>query len=214
MSEESDLNAAAAEQAANNPLPPEPRYGQRDPYLEANGFYNTPPRADPTLVSARPVRPARANKSQRPRNSDEDISRGALFASLIIPLGVVVWLLLWSMGWMASFVAFGVSFGAAKLYLYGTKQQISRPGVWAILIVTAVTMLLSFFAGLWYDVAKVMNLGVWESLLGRKVWVTLFDNMANNPDYWPNYVWELLSALLFGALGSFFLLYRLFKQTK
>lgn len=211
MSEESELNAASAEQAANNPTTPEPRYGQRDPFLEANGFYNTPPRADPTLVSARPARP---NRSRRPRNAGEDISRGVLFASLVIPLGVVAWLLLWSMGWMASFVAFGVSFGAAKLYLHGTEQQLSRRGVWAISIVTAATMLLSFFAGLWYDVAKFMNLGVWESLLGRTVWFTLFDNMANNPDYWPNYVWDLLSALLFGALGSFFLLYRLFKQTK
>ncbi|ABY22375.1 hypothetical membrane protein [Renibacterium salmoninarum ATCC 33209] len=177
-----------------------PQYGQRDPFLEANGFYSTPPVPE--------------HQRGTPRKQDSGVVRGTLCAMLIIPAGIALWVFLWSFGWMASLVSLGVSFGAFKLYTLGSKGRLSKPGVWSILTVTVVTMVLAFLAGIWYDMMKYTNSGFFDSFVSRHFWRTLTYNLFQNPNFWPAYAMDMLGALLFCALGSFFIIRSLFRQAK
>jgi len=142
----------------------------------------------------------------------EDVVRGTIFAAAAIPLGIILWLVIWNFGFVASLVAWIVAAAAAKLYAVGAGNP-SRRGVWAILVVTVVTLVLAFIGGMWLDMVRQFGANPMEALVDGESWSTFGDNLANNPELWKEYTGSILSALLFGALGCFFTLRKLFTTT-
>lgn len=141
--------------------------------------------------------------------------RGTLFSLLAVPLGLILWLILWNMGFIASIVGFAAAAGAARLYVLGSGGTLSRVGVWVIAAVTLVTLLVSFLGGMWLDMAKFLGgASPFALLLDPQAWDLLGYNLTTNPDLVEGYKSDFLMALLFGALGCFFTLRRLFAQTR
>lgn len=143
----------------------------------------------------------------------EDVGKGAAFALLAIPAGVAVWLILWKFGFIASIVGFGVVWAAVQLYARGSGGVISRLGAFIILGIVVVTLLLSFLAGMVYDVAeeigKASSLSTWEAFTHDKFWSFFWDVFS---DILPEYRKDFLFAAGFGALGAFSMLRAVFQQ--
>jgi hypothetical protein len=150
-----------------------------------------------------------------PEAPREDVVRGALFALLAIPVGVIVWLLIWSIGFIASLVAFGVAVAALWLYRVGTRGAVSLVGALVVTAITAVTLLLAFFAGIVLDgvrsVSDATGLGWVEVVTAPEFWELFWGVL---PDALPDYSLDFLIALGFGALGCFTVLRSAFAQAK
>jgi len=142
----------------------------------------------------------------------EDVVRGAIFAAAAIPLGIILWLVIWNLGVVASVVAWAVAAAAAKLYAIGAGNP-SRRGAWAILVVTIVTLVLAFLGGMWLDMVHQFGAKPLEALVDGDSWSIFGENLANNNELWQEYTTSMLTALLFGALGCFFTLRKLFATT-
>lgn len=143
----------------------------------------------------------------------ENVQRGTVLALVIIPAGIIVWTLLWSVGFIASIVAFGVAFGALALYRFGSGGAVGRNGAIRVTVITIVTLLLAFVAGLASD-----GLPIWmqqhrqtlvESLADPQFWSALSRAAANGST-----AVAFLLALVFGALGCFSVLRAAFAQTR
>jgi len=145
----------------------------------------------------------------------EDVVRGALFALIAVPLGIIVWLLIWSLGFIASIVAFGVAFAALWLYRMGARGPISRAGAFVVTGITALTLLLAFFAGIVLDgirgVAETSGLSWFEVAAAPQFWDFFWSVL---PSALGDYTGDFLLSLLFGALGCFTLLRSAFIQAK
>ncbi|WP_187697852.1 hypothetical protein [Cellulomonas telluris] len=133
----------------------------------------------------------------------ENVARGTLAALLTLPVGVVAWVVLWGFGFIASIVAALVAFLALRLYVWGAGR-ISRAGAAVVLLTTAVTLALAFFAGIVYDAVVAFSdgsgLGAWGTLTHPDFWPVFSEVLPEAlPEYLPDFGW----ALGFGALGSF-----------
>ncbi|UVJ39510.1 hypothetical protein [Arthrobacter sp. CJ23] len=188
---------------------PEPEYGVRlpagpeHPLGAAAGTPAWHPEAYPQQAPlAQPHRPA------------EDVGRGTLLALAVVPLGIIVWMILWKFGWITSLVTFGAAALAARFYVLGTGGVLSRKGVWIIAGVTAATAILSFVGGVWLDAVEFLGGSPLARVFDPEPWALMGDNLMYNPDFVSGYMGDFLMALLFGALGCFFTLRRLFASTK
>ncbi|NEM92431.1 hypothetical protein [Galbitalea soli] len=141
--------------------------------------------------------------SYAPVHQSDTVVRGALFAAIIIPVGVVVWTIVWSWGIVASIVALGIAVAAGWLYRKGAGRM-TTAGAAVIAGVVIVTLLLSFFAGVVWDFA-----GAVARETGTSTWAAF-----TSPQFWPLFSLNLplvlkadgtslLLAAAFGALGSF-----------
>ena len=150
-----------------------------------------------------------------PSLPSENIPRGTLMALLIIPAGIIAWVVLWQFGLVASIVAFGVAIGALWLYRFGSGGRISRTGAVRVTIITIVTLLLSFLAGLVADVlplyASQRNQDYITALTSGEFWTFFNHALANNLG---NVAAPLVLALVFGVLGCFSVLRTAFVQTR
>jgi hypothetical protein len=150
-----------------------------------------------------------------PSLPSENVQRGTLMALLIVPAGIIAWVVLWQFGLVASIVAFGVAIGALWLYRFGSGGRISRTGAVRVTIITIVTLLLSFLAGLVADVvplyASQRNIDLVSALTSSEFWTFFNHALANNIG---NVAFPLILALGFGVLGCFSVLRSAFVQTR
>ncbi|UZN04209.1 hypothetical protein [Cellulomonas sp. S1-8] len=138
-----------------------------------------------------------------PAAARENIGRGTLAALVTLPVGVAAWVIVWGLGFVAAIVGAVVAFVALRLYVWGAGR-ISRVGAAVVLLTTAVTLVVAFFAGIVYDAAvafgEASGLSAWESFTQAGFWPLFWDVLPEAlPDYMPDFAW----ALGFGALGSF-----------
>lgn len=184
---------------------PQPEFGLGAPGASGPQIPSWHPEANqaqaPAWPHARPIRTA------------ENVGRGALFALPALPIGVVLWLVIWNFGWMSSLVTFAAAAMAARFYVMGAGG-LSRKGVWVIAGITAATAILSFVAGVWLDAAKYINSQPLSLITSSEPWDLMNYNLANNPNFVKGYMGDFFMALLFGALGCFFTLRRMFAATK
>ncbi|WP_415854573.1 hypothetical protein [Sinomonas sp. G460-2] len=139
--------------------------------------------------------------------------RGAVLALLAVPAGVVLWMALWSVGWMSSLTAFIAAVLAAKLYVLGAGR-ITTAGAAVVAVVCAATILLGFVGGVWLDAARILggNPAMW--VFKADPWRLMAYNTMHNSNFYSVISKDFLMALLFGALGCFFTLRRLFQEAK
>lgn len=137
----------------------------------------------------------------------ENVQRGTLLALLIVPAGIIAWVLLWSVGFIASIVAFGVAIGAMWLYRLGSGGRISRTGAIRITVITIVTLLLAFVAGMITDQLAAFTRAFQA---GRFLEFFVINIQLNAGAY----AIPFLMALGFGALGCFSILRNAFQQTR
>ncbi|MFE6254824.1 hypothetical protein [Agromyces sp. NPDC057865] len=151
--------------------------------------------------------------------ADEHVLRGSLLSLLIIPAGIAGWVLLWQWGFVSAIVAFGVVWGALFLYILGSGLYrlgpgtvISRAGFWVIMSVTVVTLVLSFLAGLAWDLATAIEAPMPAAFYMAEFWA-IYREMLGDPEVWSAYFPSIVFSLLFGALGAFSVLRALAKQS-
>jgi hypothetical protein len=144
----------------------------------------------------------------------ENIARGTIFSLVAVPLGIIVWVILWRFGFVASIVGFGVAFAAMFLYRLGAGT-LGRQGAIRIAIVTIVTLLLAFAAGVVSDMLDVWTgetgQDAFSSLLSPEFW-DAFQIVLALPGVVSGYLPNFGLALLFGALGCFQLIRSAFRE--
>lgn len=186
----------------------EPGYGQRWPDGAPWPDSSDHRQAQLPALPVPPVRPA----------SRENAVRGTVFALVMVPAGVALWLILWKLGWIGSIVAFLTAAGAARLYIAGSTAgsggTMTKRGAWVVVAVTIVTVLLSFLGSIWVDLADYTGASPLAMLFEPEAWDLLGYNLTNNPDLIQDLSGEFLMALLFSALGCFFTLRQLFAQAR
>ncbi|QDY89777.1 hypothetical protein E7Y32_05750 [Arthrobacter sp. UKPF54-2] len=207
MTERADFDAGKKSESFG---PAEPRYGQRWP----DGA-PWPDSADHRQAQL-PALPL-PHPAVRPESLDSTV-RGTVFALAVVPVGVGLWLLLWKLGWMGSIVAFVTAAGAARLYLAGSMAgrggTMTKQGAWVVVAVTIVTVLLSFLASIWVDLADYVGDSPLAMLAQPEAWDLLGYNLTSNADLIEDLKGEFVMALLFSALGCFFTLRQLFAQAR
>lgn len=162
------------------------------------------------LPSAAAPAPAPAPAPAQPA---ELVSRGFLFSLLAIPAGIAVSLVLWQWGFISAIAAFGVVWAALALYRSGSGGIVSRTGFWVVVSVTVVTLVLSFLAGMAWDMATFLELDVPTAFVSSEFWALFQFNLADNPDLWAAYAPDMLISLGLAALGTFSVFRGLAKQT-
>ncbi|HEY2644138.1 MAG TPA: hypothetical protein VGI56_10345 [Galbitalea sp.] len=144
----------------------------------------------------------------------ENVTRGALLALLVIPVGIVVYCAIASIGFIASIVSFGVAFGAFWLYQRGAGGVMTRAGAWVITAIVAATVLLSLYVSFLWEFAiagaKADGTDAWTFLQSPNYWR---DFNYSLPDNLSNMTLPIILTLAFAALGSFRLLRRAFVAT-
>lgn len=143
-----------------------------------------------------------------PTTPIENVPRGTIFALVIIPAGIIVWCILWQLGFIASIVAFGVALGAMWLYRFGAGGRISRTGAVRVTVITVVTLVLSFFAGLVTSFAIHFHLNPVDALTSPRLLPTLMTQITSG-----GVGVSLLIAAVFGVLGCFSVLRTAWVQT-
>jgi hypothetical protein len=145
----------------------------------------------------------------------ENVQRGTVLTLAIIPAGIIVWAIIWSFGFIASIVAFGIALGAVFLYRLGSGGRIGRQGAVSVTLITIVTLLLAFFAGIVVDGLQGFSTATGESwvvlITDPIFWNQLFAILGEDgvlASYAPNFG----LALLFGALGCFSVLRGAFRE--
>jgi hypothetical protein len=153
--------------------------------------------------------------SPSPVLAPENVGRGTVFALIAIPVGVILWLLIWSFGIIAAIVAFAVAVAAAFFYRLGSGGRIGKVGGWIVTGITAVTLLIAWFAGLALDVVRYIadETGVtWLDAFTGPYFTELYNAVLSDPN--GDLVGDALLTILFGALGAFSVLRTVFKQAK
>lgn len=184
---------------------PQPQFGISAPESSGPQIPSWHPEASHSQAPAWP--PAGSTRAA------ENVARGALFALAALPIGVALWLVIWSFGWMSSLVTFAAAAMAARFYVLGAGG-LSRKGVWVVAGITAATAILSFVAGVWFDAAKYINSQPLSLIASSEPWDLISYNLAHNPNFVKSYMGDFSMALLFGALGCFFTLRRMFAATR
>jgi len=132
----------------------------------------------------------------------ENVPRGTLFALLVLPAGIALWLIIWNFGFIASVVPFAIAVGAGWLYKLGAGRVMSTQGVWRVIVITVVTIVAAIVAGYAWDVASVVQAqsGLsWAAFaFTPEFWQDVFAWMFNSAN-----TFSLLLALVFGAIGCF-----------
>jgi hypothetical protein len=77
----------------------------------------------------------------------ENRRRGTSFALLILPAGIIVWSLVSAIGFIPGWIAIAIALGALWLYRTGSGGRIGVGGAVRVSIITVVTLVLAFFAG-------------------------------------------------------------------
>ncbi|MDP5228163.1 MULTISPECIES: hypothetical protein [Arthrobacter] len=157
---------------------------------------------------------APARVSSPSSTGDPGLAGGTLLALGTVPLGVLAWALLWNAHVISSVVAFAVSLLAAQLYIIGSRHRVTRTGAWVVMAITVLTMALSFLAGMWLDMIDVVGGHPFAWIGSSGPWEELSWNLSENREYQNEIIQNLWSSLLFGGLGCFFTLRRLFAATK
>lgn len=177
---------------------PAPQYGsQLEPGQDM-------PAWDPTLTERYAPLP-------RP-TQQEDRGRGTVMALGAVPVGVVLWMVMWSFGWMGSLAAFAAAALAAMLYVRGAGR-ISATGAGIVTGITVVTVLLAFVGGIWIDAVKFLGGTPLSMIVDPEPWTLIGDNLTN-PDFISGYGTDFIWAVIFGLLGCFFTLRRLFQAAR
>jgi hypothetical protein len=192
---------AATGQAATASASAEPAATQ---HAEAAPAAQAPAAYDP--AASVPVTP--------PFTQQERVGRGLALALLVIPAGIVVWTIVWNLGFVASIVSWGVAAGAIFLYRLGSKARVTPAAYWGLIAIVAVTVVLSFLAGIFTDIVKVVGVPLGEALTRADFWRLYADNIFNNPDMWGAYATQILMAVAFAALGCFTTFRRLSREAR
>ncbi|MGO4534406.1 hypothetical protein [Leifsonia sp. 2MCAF36] len=150
----------------------------------------------------------------RPFSQPERVGRGLALALVIIPAGVIAWTILWNVGFIASIVSWGVAVGAVWLYRVGSRARVTRGAFWGIVAIVAVTVVLSFLAGIFTDIVGVASIPFGEALTSPDFWQVYADNVFGNADMWQAYLPQVLFALLFAVLGCFMTFRRLSRESR
>src|SRR6476660_8095314 len=150
MTERADFDAEKKSESFGKA---EPQYGQRWP--DGAPWPDSADHRQAQLPALPlPLPPARPE-------SLESAVRGTVFALAVVPVGVGLWLILWKLGWMASIVSFVTAAGAARLYVAGSTMgsggTMTRRGAWVVVAVTVATVLRSFLATIWLDLADYLG---------------------------------------------------------
>lgn len=194
-----------------------PRYGERDASAQLPQVPAAPDSVPAYPAGQAPTYPGGAPAGQVSQDDlpPENVQRGVILSLVAVPAGVVAWTLLWEVGVIASIVGYGVAFLAFVLYRVGSGGRVTRPGAIAITVVTIGTLLLSFFVGLVVDFlgqfTKVAQLS-WIDALGQPRFWDLFGGFVS--DNMGHVAVSFLLALVFGALGCFSTLRRVFRQAR
>lgn len=77
----------------------------------------------------------------------ENLTKGTLFALLIIPAGVLAWGFVAALGYISWIVGALIVFGALGLYRFGSGGRITNAGAIRVSVIVVVTLALSFVAG-------------------------------------------------------------------
>jgi hypothetical protein len=126
----------------------------------------------------------------------ENRVRGTLLALLIIPAGILVWVVVWAIGFIAGIVGIGVALGALALYRWGSRGRISVPGAVAVSVITLVTLVLAFFAGIVSDDLRYFGRALANG--------TLFESIgAAMSRYGGDLTINVLLLVVFAAIGVF-----------
>ncbi|WBU37620.1 hypothetical protein [Homoserinibacter sp. YIM 151385] len=147
----------------------------------------------------------------------ENVPRGTLLALLAIPAGIIVWTIIWSFGFIASIVAFGVAAVAVWLYRRGSGGRVSVGGAVRVTVITVVTLLLAFIAGLASDLLPLYTsqngITAVQALTDSTFW-TILVRAVTSPSTIGSVGVQLGMALLFGLLGCFGILRGTFRQAR
>lgn len=140
--------------------------------------------------------------------------KGLALASLVIPIGIVLWVVLWNMGFMASLVAFVIAYGAVWLYKTQTNGEITKPAAVALLGLIVLGVFLSFVSGMIADGWSAYSSEISNpALLSADFWQFIVGNLSDGA-IWQAYSSDLIIAIVFALIGSGYELYRLFVPEK
>ena len=148
-----------------------------------------------------------------PAPQPENVVRGTLFAALIIPAGVILWVVIWNFGVIASLVAFAVAIGTSFLYRFGSRGLIGLTGAVIIAGITVLTLGLGFFAGMVSEVATAFATYLGSDPLSVFTSPNFWDAFAetvNSSEYQAHILPQAGFAVLLGGLGCFSVLRRVF----
>lgn len=146
------------------------------------------------------------------RSPREDVFRGAVFASAVIPLGIILWLVIWNLGFFSAIVGWAVAAGAIALYRLGAGFA-TRKGAWVVVVVTVITMVLAFLGGMWLDLVQVLGVQPMTAVTEPETWQLFFEVLTYSPEIWRDYMPDIIMAVLLTLLGCFFVLRKLFKTS-
>lgn len=146
------------------------------------------------------------------RGPRENVFRGAVFASAVIPLGILLWLVIWNLGFYAAFVGWAVAAGAIGLYRLGAGFA-TRKGAWVVVAVTFVTMVMAFLGGMWIDLVKYLGQRPIDAFFDPQMWDIYFRVLTGSPEIWREYTSDIILAIVLSMLGCFFVLRKLFKTS-
>jgi hypothetical protein len=136
----------------------------------------------------------------------ENVIRGTLFALIVVPVGIAVWVIVWNIGIIASIISFGVAWGAVQLYRLGSGGAVSRVGAIIVSVITLVTVGLAIFAGIVSEAAIALGEGAGtgpvDALMSRQFW-PFFTDVLSQPDVQAQLLPSVLIAIGFGVLGCF-----------
>jgi hypothetical protein len=144
-----------------------------------------------------------------PQHSPEDVIRGAMFALLVVPVGIIVWAAISSAGFIVSIVAYGIAGGALWLYKRGSGGIITRTGAWVVTIIVVATLLIAFWVGL--GAGAVFRAGRPGDLFNPAIWNYLGANFTTIVQ--QNSI-NLLLAIAIAAFGSYRVLGRAFATAR
>jgi hypothetical protein len=126
----------------------------------------------------------------------ENRARGTLFALPIVPAGIVAWSLVSAVGFIAGWIAIAIALGALWLYRKGSGGRIGVNGAVRVSIITVVTLVLAFFAGLIASNPFYFQTALADGRLGESVVATLQNGGGD-------LVISLLLSATFAILGVF-----------
>lgn len=139
--------------------------------------------------------------------------RGALLALLAIPVGVALSMALWSAGWMSSLSAFVAAALAAKLYALGAGR-VTIVGAVVVSVVCAVTVVFGFVGAIWLEAAQALGGNAMGWALKADPWRLMAYTYTHDSGFYDSVLKAFWMSLLFGALGCFFTLRRLFQVAR
>jgi hypothetical protein len=141
----------------------------------------------------------------RPQGSTENVGRGAGFALLAIPVGIILLVLVASIGFVSALVGLAIALSAVWLYRKGSGGVVSRTGAIVVTVIVLVSLLVGYFASL--VVIYSHGLGHLNYIGIPGFWTAFFT------DFPANFQTNLLNfglTLLFGVGGAIRILIRAF----